>query len=84
MNLDNPEEAKTLEQTPSNEFRKKLYALEASDNKELMKEFFYPVSDAVGDYSNIFNIEKDSPEAFTLIENLQFWMFEYHPTHIYK
>ena len=84
MDPENTEGAATLDNTPSNEFRKRLYALEQSEYKELMKEFFYPISDAVGDYSNIFSIEKETPEAFTLIENLQFWMFEYHPTHIYK
>lgn len=66
------------------EFRQRLYALEEGDYKEQLKEFFYPVSDAVLDYEGIMQLVKDDIMIMTVIENLQFWMFEYHPTHIYQ
>ena len=68
----------------SDEFRHKLYALDDTEYKEQLKEFFFPISDAVGDYTNILELERDSNEVVTVIENLQFWMYEYHPTHVYK
>lgn len=68
----------------SDEFRTRLYALDNGEYKEQLKEFFFPISDPVGDYSNILSIEPDSGLVGILIENLEFWMYEYHPTHIYK
>jgi hypothetical protein len=68
----------------SEHMRLRLYSLDPSDYKEQLKEFFYPISDAVLDYSNILELTKESNQAVTAIENLQFWMFEYHPTHIYQ
>ena len=68
----------------SEEFRMRLYSLDPGDDKEQLKEFFFPVSDAVLDYSNIMKITRDDIKVVSLVENLHFWMFEYHPTHIYS
>lgn len=64
--------------------RLRLYSLDPGDYKEQLKEFFYPISDGVLDYANIMELTKESNQAMTVVENLQFWMFEYHPTHIYQ
>jgi hypothetical protein len=66
------------------EFRKRLYALEDGEYKEELKEFFFPISDAIFDYEGIMQLTKDDSQVMLVIENLQFWMFEYHPTHIYQ
>lgn len=68
----------------SENMRLRLYSLDPGDYKEQLKEFFYPISDGVLDYTNIMELTKESNQAMTVVENLQFWMFEYHPTHIYQ